>query len=487
MWGKRIFQLCLITIYVLPAIGSSANRSASAQLELGACRLGITVPYSLDGYPIESIGVDSILDWRVSRPAALPGYMTHLKVLRVRDDYFPQHLANLPGWLASYPGSFWVIGNEPDTYHGNQDNNTPEEYAVRFYQMATAIRNNDSSARIGFAPLVQPTPLRLRYLDRVLDRLDDSDLAGSPAAARDLIDVYTPHMFILNEQANSWGAGIPPGFENDHADAMVLSDPEDTHNIEIFKSLARNFRQWLKNNDEQEKPVWITEFGSLLPPLDPPGGPDHYNVSDTVTRDYMLAAFSYLLGPEGRDFNTGLPADDYRLVQRAYWYSLNEYRWKFGGALFDSTSYQLSLVGEGFRDYNPLGLVQAQNPDVYPVSGEVLPFKYSHGSAKSRVDYLVRVQIGNHVSYELLTQVEVSLKVDGNLVDTQPGVLARCGGIGFANLIWLGGEPGVQHTLEATVSVQPTSGVDIDATNNTLTWTITPALPLESWLPNSYR
>jgi hypothetical protein len=88
-----------------------------------------------------------------------------------------------------------------------------------------------------------------------------------------LIDFWSIQSFILNEQENGWGTGIPPGFENDHADAVIITNFADTYSIDIFRERLIAFRGWMAGISERGKPLWITEYGSLFPPIDPPGGP----------------------------------------------------------------------------------------------------------------------------------------------------------------------------------------------------------------------
>ena len=185
------------------------------------------------------------------------------------------------------------MGNEPDTTYENQDTLLAEVYADRYYELATIIRDLDPSARIAFGSVVQPTPIRLRYLQRAWDQLVVD--AGSSAAASDLIDIWSIHAFILNEQAGYWGTGIPPGFEGDDWDAIIITDLTDTYSSEIFVQRINAMRTWMVSIGEREKPLWITEYGSLMPPIDPPGGPDYYNVSDQDTADFMLATFNFML------------------------------------------------------------------------------------------------------------------------------------------------------------------------------------------------
>ena len=139
-------------------------------------------------------------------------------------------------------------------------------------------------------------------------------LTGSAQATSSLIDYWTIHAFILNEVPGDWGTGLPPGFENDFGDAFKIIDLATTRSTYIFSLRLKSFRTWMNDIGERNKPLWITEYGSLLPPIDPPDGPDLENVTDADSRDYMLNTFNYLRN--AHDIFIGLPADDYRLVQR---------------------------------------------------------------------------------------------------------------------------------------------------------------------------
>ena len=86
-------------------------------------------------------------------------------------------------------------------------------------------------------------------------------------------------------------------------------------------------------------------------PADRSGGwADYENVSDQDTAAYMIATFDFLLN--ARDSTTGLAADGNRLVQRWFWYSLNEHRYVFGGSLYDQDQGKvITPVGQAFVNY----------------------------------------------------------------------------------------------------------------------------------------
>jgi hypothetical protein len=109
-------------------------------------------------------------------------------------------------------------------------------------------------------------------------------------------------------------------------------------------------RQFLWNIGQEAKPLWITEYGSLMPPIDPPGGPNLQNVSDTETARFMTESFDFLLG--ATDPTTGCPSDGNRLAQRWFWYSLNDHRYTFGGTLYDpDNSKARTAVGTAWINY----------------------------------------------------------------------------------------------------------------------------------------
>ena len=307
-------------------------------------RFGITAPFDTAGYNLAALKVGGFLDWSASTNPTLPAGMDHVRVLRISDAAYPSTLASLPGWVASFPGAVWLVGNEPDV--GNQDGITAEVYADRYYQIAVTIRTIDHTAQIGFGTVVV-SPLRIRYLARAYDRL--KVLAGSAETASGLIDIWSVHAFILNE-TQGWGVFLPVGFENDGADAITITNFEDTYSISIFSERIIAFRAWLAQIGQRDKPVWITEYGSLFPPIDNPSGAPPEKVSDQDTAAFMVATFDFLL--KARDPNTGMPTDGQRLVQRWFWYSLNELRYQYGGSLYDPEHGKaITAVGQAFIQY----------------------------------------------------------------------------------------------------------------------------------------
>ncbi len=482
---RKLF-LFLVTGVLLsnPQIVKPEVQSVQAATADTVCRFGITSPLGSSGYDIASIGVGSYLDWGAVTNPSLPSGVEYIRVLRVRDDVYEQTRDNLPAWVQANLGGVWVVGNEPDTTYEGQDALLPEVYADRYFVLATIIRSLDPSAHIAFGSIVQPTPIRLRYLDRAWDQLVVD--AGSPAEASALIDFWSIHSFILNEQEGSWGTGIPPGFENDHADAVIITDLADTYSIDIFQQRLIDFRSWMANIGERGKPLWITEYGSLLPPIDPPGGPDYVNVSDPDTADFMLATFDFMLS--AIDDHTGLPDDANRLVQRWFWYSLNDHRYNFGGSLFDpDNGNTATLVGQAFHDYQSINLAQ---PDLFPVSLSIAPVSYN--PARTLVNYRLDLKIGNAISADTSSSAQAWIydgdpDAGGTLIagPISSDAIQRCGGSGMVTAYWMAVQPLTDHTLY--VQVEPIDVLDSNPDNNRASFIVYTELPKLCFLPLIYH
>jgi hypothetical protein len=470
--------LALVIIMAAGFINNKPGSALAASIDT-PCRFGITSPSGSEGYAIDSLGVGSYLDWTAGSDPVLPPDVEYIQVLRLRDDLYAHDRENLPAWLARRPGSVWVIGNEPDTTYGGQDELLAEVYADRYYELARIIRKLDPSAKLAFGSIVQPTPLRMRYLARAWDRLVSD--AGGVRNASLLIDIWSIHSFILNEDPGKWGTGIPLGFEGDYSDAVIITDFSDTYNIEIFKQRIIAFRSWMAEKGERDKPLWITEYGSLFPPIDPPGGPDYYNISDEDTTSFMLDTFIFMLGAE--DDQAGMPADSNHLVQRWFWYSLNEHRYVFGGSLFDPDNAKLpTWVGNHFINFQAGNLMPV---DLLPLALSIAPISYN--SDHTRVNYRLDISIGNKLfSDASCAQVwlyDGDPNAGGVLIagPIQASAIQSDFGKGKLSYNWMNVEPFTEHMLY--VYVGPVHVEDNNPGNNLASFKVFTDIPHLALLP----
>ena len=134
----KLIAFFVIAIMLISPITVNSVVQADTTITVDtACRIGIDAPLPTAGYDIASLRIASLMDWGAVNNPSLPEGVEYIRVLRLRDDLYPDTLANLPAWVEANPGSVWVVGNEPDTTYeespGNgQDALLPEVYADRY-------------------------------------------------------------------------------------------------------------------------------------------------------------------------------------------------------------------------------------------------------------------------------------------------------------------------------------------------------------------
>lgn len=332
------------------------------------CRFGVTVTRSLDKVDLAGLGVGAYLDWQQSTATTISGVdFVHVVRLRGADHQFvyddpgsegsARFEQALRAAVAGARGGAWLVGNEPDTTFENQDALTPDQYARAYRAVYRVIKSEDASAQVGIGTIVQPTPLRLQWLAAMLASYQSRYRTLPPS------DFWSIHSFILREKAGDWGTGIPTGLT---AGAGELYSLDQTNSVDIFSARLVAFRQWLADHGQRSKPLWVTEYGSLLP---------HDGRTGLVTqtpeqaRDYMIGTFRFL--SSAVDARTGYPQDGNRLVQRWFWYSLDDAPWHFGGSLYDPATGARTVIGDAFAAYLQAAEARPQLDLAAPSTGAV--------------------------------------------------------------------------------------------------------------------
>ena len=133
------------------------------------CRFGAGGAIS-SAYAITSLNLGWYMDWGTRLNPARPNSAEYVQVVRLSPAdggyTFTPGLPVLYQIADQNPGAVWLIGNEPDSQF--QDELPPETYAQAYHDLYGWLKQHDPSAQIGAGSIVQPTPLRLQYLDRVL-------------------------------------------------------------------------------------------------------------------------------------------------------------------------------------------------------------------------------------------------------------------------------------------------------------------------------
>jgi len=265
-------------------------------------RLGISVPVrSPQDYDLAALGVGWVMNWNAYAAPPVPPGVDFAQTVRVMGGMLTPDAGTLTAIAAANPGALWLIGNEPDVRW--QDNVTPETYARLYHEAYNAIRAGDAGANVAPGGIAQPTPLRLRYLERFL-AVYQSEF-GEPLPAQ----AWHIHNYMLREERDSWGVDIPPGFSEDQGQLYAV---DDSGNLEIFRAQIFSFRAWMVAQGYRALPLVVSEFGIPMP--------EEYGFPPERVATYLRETWNFFA--TATDPALGNPHDGGRLVQRWCWFSM---------------------------------------------------------------------------------------------------------------------------------------------------------------------
>ncbi len=283
-------------------------------------------------------------------------------------------IALIQSVASNRPGMTWLVGNEierrdwgSDTACGGQDEITPELYAQAYHDIYTAIKAADPTAKVANGSLVEFTPLRQTYLNRVW--AEYTRLAGLKGWAETTmpVDVWNMHFFALRERScayypsDCWGAAIPAGLSD--KTGVQYSDPyAENWKFTNLWTQVRLLRTWMADHGQRNKPLITTEYGANYA---------YYNYScfdstdktacATQLRDSMLyPSFDAFLNQT--DAAIGDTQDGNRLIQRWAWWSLD-----YDAGICDNGVYYEDFVGALFN--SGLGPATPPYTCTYPAKG----------------------------------------------------------------------------------------------------------------------
>jgi hypothetical protein len=435
-----------------PTLGAATNRS---------CRFGINAP----GLPITAFDTTPLrLGWYIDYGTALaparPGGIDYAQVIHLEqvgaDSYRSSPSGDRITAIAqANPGATWIIGNEPDRRFV-QDDIEPHVYALAYHDLYATIKAADPTAQIYAGAIVQPTPLRLLYLDLVLTSYQQQFGAPLPT------DGWAIHNFILNEASCEayggdlqicWGADIPPGI--DVVDGMRIT-VADNDNFDLFKAQIVRFRQWMAKRGYRGQPVLLSEYGVLMPP--------EYGFPASDVNAYMEQTFDYLLTTT--DPALGDPTDEYRLVQRFAWYSTTDRN--FNGYIYDAANSPppLTAMGQHWASYV---ITQPHESELYPLA---LTYTLAPPAGDGSTDIDLTVRVTNSGNAQQAQGFTVRFfngdpTQGGQLIgEVETLSVAGCGAERTATLRWADVAMDEYHVFAEVVPAD--SGVERNLTNNTI-------------------
>ena len=287
-------------------------------------RLGVSVPLNApSAYNLAALRVGWVMNWNAYVAPPVPAGVAFAQTVRFKDGALSPPAETLTAIAAANPGATWLISNEADVRW--QDNVTPEVYARLYHEAYTAIKAGDPGARVAAGGIAQPTPLRLRYLDLMLESYAQAYGAALPAQA------WHIHNYMLREERDSWGVDIPPGLPDATG---VLYEIDDSGNLEAFRAQIWAFRRWMTERGYGGQPLLVSEFGIPMP--------ENYGFPPERVQIFLRETWRFFLTTT--DAALGAPADGGRLVQRWCWYSLADPVYATG-----------NLVTLDSQEWTPLG------------------------------------------------------------------------------------------------------------------------------------
>jgi len=322
------------TVPTLPRATAASAGSVSTTTDdwRGVPRWGAGVAQgSILDYDIDPLRLGWYVDWRTrADPPQLEG-IEYVQMIRLRAGVLNPEADVVTSVAQAVPGLLWLVGNEPDVKW--QDNVEPAAYARLYHEAYTAIKEGDPTAQVALGGVAQPTPLRLRYLEEILEAYQDAFGEEMP------MDFWNVHNFVLREERGSWGVDIPPGLADDYGELYEIDDCGD---LEIFKEQIVAFRQWMADHGYRDYALVVSEYGIPMP--------EDYGFPPETTVAFLTGTFEFFL--TARDPVLGYPEDDHRLVQRWCWYSLSAPDSYYpNGRLFDPDTYEMTAIGAGWAEY----------------------------------------------------------------------------------------------------------------------------------------
>ncbi len=403
-------------------------------IDYSNCHFGTGQVYrSIMSYSVSSLNLGWYLNWAALGNPPRPGGIEYAQMLHVSDGGYSPSGSALANRIALNPGSLWLVGNEPDCIF--QDNVLPQTYAQVYHDAYAFIKSHDPTARVAAGGIVQPTPLRMEYLDSVLDIF--VSLYGQPLPT----DAWSIHSFILREASCAvypdacWGAEIPPGISAIHG---MLYDLEETDSLSIFQQRIAQFRSWMSDRGYRNTPLIITEYGTLVPHI-------YTGWDEERAKVFMYGTFDFLRAAQ--DANTGYPPDENRLVQQWMWYSLDDEG--YGGTLFNRFTLEKLKLGAYFGDYTG-----ALTPtiDLFAIEvGQASPVPYSPADPTTVTLQLRFSNVGNiataqPITVRFLDGADNQLGSDQIISDT----IAGCAAVRTITIPWANVTPGA-HVVQAVI------------------------------------
>lgn len=387
-----LFVLVLLGVFGVRSLIASASDplQISENNPYPNCRYGVATLGNDQVQWVDDLGAGWHLNFGLTSASATNG-AEFVRVIKVKQDktasgdYLPSYTVTPPltdsglGQLVdAYPGSLWIVGNEvdrgpdPGLTTVDQGDMYPGMYARAYHDVYHFIKARDPLAQVGNSALVQITPGRLAYLDKVWNAYLTNYGAPMP------VDVWNMHIYILPE-VNPQGEpnaianvalGTDPAlgrmesYDPDGPGPLTAADTcarDDVYcfaehdDLSVFAEHVVGMRTWMHEHGYRHRPLILSEF-SILYPYENDGATcflrDEFGQCFTPerVRRFMDSTFAYL--ETATHPQLGYPADNNRLVQQWLWFSVHNSGVGYVSNLINNASPPaLNGNGQNFRTH----------------------------------------------------------------------------------------------------------------------------------------
>ncbi|MDT8305772.1 MAG: CARDB domain-containing protein [Anaerolineae bacterium] len=399
------------------------------EAEKALCRYGVNYASSASGdnpanYDLTALYIGWYLNYSANASSGVPEAIKHSAIISLsQTDYVNYTYATSPPaatiqqLAAANPGKTWYIGNEPDRVV-YQNDLEPHVYAEAYHDLYHLLKAADPTAVVVAGTIVQATPVRLTYLDMVLDHYQTTYGEAMP------VDAWSIHGFILNEVScdydlsNCWGAEIPQGVDVGVGEIVTI---EDNDNYDLFVERIVRFRSWMAERGYRNTPLYMSEFGILMPA--------EYGFDAARVNRFMDRTFTYM--QNATDPALGYHYDGNRLVQRWAWYSVAD-ALNFNGWLYSPVSKALSPMGANFAAFTA---AVEEETDLYPARVTAPAVRYD-GSPATVTLYATIANSGNRQAATRPVSVRFYDSNDQQIGSTQNVTLRGCGDHATVSVSW---------------------------------------------------
>ncbi len=237
----------------------------------------------------------------------------------------------------------WLIGNEVGLYVASSgENYPPETYAEYFKKYADWISQLGSELGVSYK-LAAGSVITRPDIELHVESKTHPE-AVTPRKTTINGSLYMEK--VLKIYKNKYGTKMPVDVFQLHP---YMFDGKVDFKINMFKQSVTSFRSMLKKQGYADKEVWITEWGNLV---DDPKKKNDTTFNDSIR--IMNEGVPWLTRVNSK--TDGIPADNYKLVQRWSWFTFKylkenpAYAWQHKYTyMFDPSTQQLNALGLNYK------------------------------------------------------------------------------------------------------------------------------------------